>query len=690
MAKFEIVDKTHNIAFVTLERHNKLTLSEIETQGYIRWGAQNDYPKFLLELLQQDAEHGAIVASKASYLWGKGLKAVNEEQSDLLKSFLSQANPTESWDELGEKIAFDAEFIDGFFLSVITDLVGKPLHYYALQIANCRLNLQGDVLFHSNDWDRLYQNPITQYRIYEPGCKGSFFIPFKYHKPAKNRVSTLYPDPSYKSCIIDICADTEIGNFNYNFIANGFSGGTIVTFYNGEKKKKKKRIIKEKIVEKLTGTDNAGSTIINYVDKDGKPAEVTAVQVADLDKKFVVSAERALQKKITGHRITDPELFGIKKNGTGFSTKMEKRDSFDLFLNNYTKPRQIKLAKFIERLCYLKTGQWIEIEFIQNDPIGMDLLNDIDLTQDERRELKGYKPLIAPKVDANGQPLPNAEVAMGNDVLNTLSRKQTTNLIKTVDDYKKGRTTKAQAMILLKGFGMSEAEATEFLGDISAPVQMSAHERTDKVLMALEASAQDEDPNDEILFEEEVNFKDSKEALKFELEKQKQYHADPLSISVTALKSGILQLLKGNPTQTPDMIAKALGIDVNRVNTGIEGLLKKNLVDSNGNGFDPSEKAYDKETNPLKISTVYTVYKYALKSDAPPLQGGSSRPFCSKLMKASAGGKEWAFEAIDKMNNDMSLNVWDFRGGYYNNPETGETEPFCRHIWKAVTKIKRS
>jgi hypothetical protein len=59
-------------------------------------------------------------------------------------------------------------------------------------------------------------------------------------------------------------------------------------------------------------------------------------------------------------------------------------------------------------------------------------------------------------------------------------------------------------------------------------------------------------------------------------------------------------------------------------------------------------------------------------------------------MKLSANGKEWTFEAIDKMNNDMDLNVWDYRGGYYTNPNTGETEPYCRHIWKAITKIKRT
>lgn len=693
MAKFEIVDKTNNIAFLTLEKHKRLELTQYETNGIINWGKDNLYVNFLLDLYQQDPDHAAIVNSKASYLWGKGLKAVNPDQEEIAKNFLASFNPKESANQWGKKTSLDAEFIDGFFVNVITDLVGKPLHYYHLPIANCRLNKEGDILHYCNDWERRYQNQVTEYRLYAPGAKGSYFIPFKFYKPTKNKISALYPEPSYKACLQDICSDTEISNFNYNFIANGFTAGTVVTFFNGEPDAETKRKIKEKVIDNFTGTDNAGTTIINYVDKDGKAAEVTAINVNDLDKKFEVSAKRALQKKLTGHRITNPQLFGIRQEGTTFSAKSELRDSFELFLNNYTKPRQTELAEFISQLCYLKTGQWVEFDFEQNDPIGLDLYNDTDLTQDERRELKGYKPLTPiaePKLDANGQPLP-LEVATGNDVLNTLSRKQVTNLLKVVDDYNKQRTTKPQAMILLKSFGLSDAEANEFLGDIqTTPQQFSAHEKHDAILMQLEAVAEDENIEDEVLFEEEVNFKSSTDALKFELSKQKMYFADALNISVTDLKAGILNVLKGNPTQTPASIAKALGISVDRVNTGIEGLLKNNLIDKNANAFDPTEKAYDKETSPLQISTVYTVYKYALKSDAPALVGGSSRPFCSKLMKLSSNGKTWTFEAIDRMNNEMDLNVWDFRGGYYNNPTTGETEPYCRHIWKAITKIKRS
>jgi len=41
------------------------------------------------------------------------------------------------------------------------------------------------------------------------------------------------------------------------------------------------------------------------------------------------------------------------------------------------------------------------------------------------------------------------------------------------------------------------------------------------------------------------------------------------------------------------------------------------------------------------------------------------------------------------MSNEFDMNAWDFRGGYYTNPNTKETTPWCRHIWKAQTiKVK--
>jgi hypothetical protein len=54
----------------------------------------------------------------------------------------------------------------------------------------------------------------------------------------------------------------------------------------------------------------------------------------------------------------------------------------------------------------------------------------------------------------------------------------------------------------------------------------------------------------------------------------------------------------------------------------------------------------------------------------------------------SANGT-WTKEQILDMSNKFGTNVWIYRGGFYNNPKTKEIEPYCRHIWKAVTKVRK-
>jgi hypothetical protein len=57
-------------------------------------------------------------------------------------------------------------------------------------------------------------------------------------------------------------------------------------------------------------------------------------------------------------------------------------------------------------------------------------------------------------------------------------------------------------------------------------------------------------------------------------------------------------------------------------------------------------------------------------------------------------GKEYTFEEIDGvrlegMKNVAGSSIWDYRGGYYNNPSTGQIDPDCRHLWMAETRLRK-
>lgn len=163
--------------------------------------------------------------------------------------------------------------------------------------------------------------------------------------------------------------------------------------------------------------------------------------------------------------------------------------------------------------------------------------------------------------------------------------------------------------------------------------------------------------------------------------------ADALVITVQELDSAVLNALQGNPTVTIDEIAKVTGTEVYKIEESIGRLVKNGYLEDAIEGFKPTEKAIEKQTEPIVSDEIYTVYKYEVNEDKPPLQlGGKSRTFCSKML---AKKHEYSFEELDNMSNDLGTNVWDYRGGYYTNPNTGITDPDCRHLWMAETRLRK-
>jgi len=44
---------------------------------------------------------------------------------------------------------------------------------------------------------------------------------------------------------------------------------------------------------------------------------------------------------------------------------------------------------------------------------------------------------------------------------------------------------------------------------------------------------------------------------------------------------------------------------------------------------------------------------------------------------------------INTISTRVDRNVWTYRGGWYTNPDTGATTPWCRHEWQQQLVIKQ-
>lgn len=650
MVKFEYIEGANNVAMLSFSSMQMPTFKVNPQGGWVDYGKKNDFPNQLLRLYEEHEEHNAIVTAKANYLFGQSIKATDESQQQIVDNFFSFANRYEKWDTLNEKIKVDCEAFNCFYLQIITDLTGKPKEYYHLQYSNVRTNKEKTKIWYSENWlDK--QEPRNDYEIYDFQNKkpGVYFIRFEFYKPTQNKLAGVYPTPQYIACVKSISTDIDISTFNNHYVANGFSAGTMITFFQDDPGEPAKQRLKDKILTTHTAPEKAGSVVLAFAGKEGQAPNIAPLNVDDLDKKFEFTSKRCLDKIIRGHNVTNPELFGVKTEGQ-LGTRVSLKESYELMLNTYTKPRQKPVLAFYSDLILMSTGQYVKLEVDQLQPIGYDLLSPEAIAVQDSEEIRkhlGLNPKVLPKLDANGQPI-LAQTVETNDNLKGLSASENADMIRIVRDFQKGRNGMNEHMAVsrLKAFGLDGLEAKKWLG-LEQPIKMSS-QVDDFILAQFEAIDTTELLELELLHEEDAHIHNSKQALKFEFDMNLKF-AD-------SKEGGFLSNL-------------------------VSGLLGKIGIGNESKSDEPKFK-----------TEIVTKYKYALKPDAEPLKT-TSRPFCKRMMEMN---KEFTFEQIDSvrvagLSNGMPEvdNIWDYRGGFYTHPDTNNTDPFCRHYWKAITyKVK--
>ena len=664
-----------------------------KSKDWVLYGVTNDYTKYLVDLYNRHAEHNAIVNAKSSYVAGKGLtydkkEVVDVEAQTKLDAFIARANDWQSWNDLLPMIAIDFELFNGYALQVIYGAGGKVTDVYHIEFSKIRLSKDGKKAYYCDNWytgKPENDKSFTSYPLYTDEIKsGAAILYYKVHRPTAIEYGDIYPIPNYVGACSAIETDINIDIFHLSNTQNGMTAQGLLTFFNGTPTEEDKRKIKKMFERNYTGAAKAGSTILNFVDENQKGAEFTNLGVSDLDKQFEALSKRIQQKVLTGHQITNPILVGIKTEGQ-LGNRNELIESFEHFTKTYIDLRKPHILNTVKLFAKKADTHYESLEIIPLEPIGLDLpLSETEvanaLTFDEKRQL------IAKKYDLE-LTAEDADKDKRLTLANKLGVGGVSSLLEVIKDT--SIAAERKVMILNGLFGVSIKKARQMVGFTPETIQptvqtQSMSEQKDLILEALLACGEPEN-DDEVLEVRCVDFDSEEAAMKFE-KAQKLKFATVAEGEVKTVRNAILDLLGGDPAIKPEMIAKQLGLDTEYINEQINYLIDKNIISESVSGFFPTGKGLDKlETLEPVETEIYTVYKYEVRDDVPKAKSGS-RPFCAKLMAAK---KQYTREQIDNLSNEFNSNVWIYRGGFYNNPNTGETEPYCRHIWKSYTKVRK-
>ena len=661
----------YNLISVKFAKAEQPKFEERKGQGYIQYGANNDYPDYLLNLYKESSKHGAIIKGKSNYIYGKGFNF----PKDLMAN-----TQGETFNQIFKKAVKDDELFSGYYLQIIYNLEGKIKDVYHLDFKKVRTNKEQNCFYVKNDW----QDNREKARAY-PAFSGTYnkdnpsqVLFVKQYNPGDE----IYPTPNYYQALNYIESDVQVSRHILGNAKDGFVATTAINLNNGEPNEEQKEQVEKDIKKKFTGSE--GDRVLLFFNKSkDTAAEVIPLSQTMLTKEDFTNINNLIQQEIfAGHQITSPMLFGIKTEGQ-LGGSSEIRDSYEIFNNTYVAERQQQHEEVFNKLLTLM-GDATGYVIIPVEPLGYGLRDELLLDVMPREYFldklgvdqkyytlpsvrsTGALPIIDNTTDISGN-----TIAPVNENLAGMSGRKFQQLERIVRKYKSGKITRlAAAMMLKNSFGISDDEVGLFLDDNSSDAQFAMEDEIDFAL--LEQFAQfGEDKNSF----EELSRKDAI---------QSEYFADVQELS--QLESNILNLIKKDKRITTEVLASTLKVEkavIAKALSSMEdgGIFTVSNV-KQGEDIIVERTATNIKIEAPKPTTTEILLRYSY--DGP--QDNKNRPFCAKLMELN---RLYSRADIETISERLGYSVWDRRGGWFTQPD-GTHRPFCRHQWFALTVVRKN
>ena len=630
--------------------------------GFIKWGKKNDYPYFLVDLYNGSAWHQGIIKNKTHYIAGGGLEVVSGE----LARFIANPYSDFNMNEIVEQLAFDYELFGAFAVKGTWNREGtRVVVWEYLAIDAIRISSDERMYYLSDDWTMQQQsaektNLRTIPALDEANKVGSFVLYYK--DPAKKgrKEHGVYPKPPYQGGITAIQTDVDISKFHMYELQNGFKSGTMITFMDGfPETQEEAESFKNQIKGPASNIENSGDIIITFAPSSDQAPRVENLTGNDLDKRYDALESSVQQNILVAHSVVAPSLFGVAPEGS--FNAAESADLFEIFKTTYVDTRQKRL-------------EWILNEMVR-------LSGDVGVVK-----LRDVKPIgtaevapVAAQPTASDQPTAEQPVDVAKSALNGA---QIASLIDVVAKIKEGVLTSESALsIVLASFPtIDEAQARRIVGLQPGAQQMSSckFEHQDDEIGYF---AQYGEPahNYEVIATFPIAW-DTPSAEVFTKQDQLFATIAEISAELNDFDKNVLKMIGDG--EDSNAIATALNTNIEEIAKSMARLMKWEVI-TKGQVTELGTQLVREEQIPIERFEVR--YGYRTRLDVPPAKSGS-RQFCERLMDLN---RLYTRDEINTISGRVDRDVWRYRGGWYTNPDTQASTPWCRHEWIQQLVVKR-
>jgi hypothetical protein len=636
--------------------------------GYIKYGENNDYPEYIVDLYNKSSKHSAIIKSKVHYITGNGWSGEADAQA-----FIDKANRVESLNDLTRKVSIDVEIFGGAYLEIIWDLSGNLAEIWHCDYIKIRTNKDNTQYWYKEDWkdNKVKPEVISAFNPKQPTGKQILYI--KEYRPNIG----IYGLPSYFAALNYIESDIEVSKHILGNAQTGFSASKLITLPNGEPNDEEKRNVDNRLRKTYSGADGKKYMIAFVNDISRKPV-VDDLGTSDLTKEDFGRVDALIQTNIfSGHQVTTPSIMGIAEAGK-LGSRTEMRDGYEIFKNTYVNAKQMHLESVFNMLAKYK-GVTTEIKIIPTEPIGIEFSEATIVSLAPKEwilekigiDMTKYAPAIDTAAPAQGLSV--------NEHIKGLKGREWQNMQRIIREFTKGKINREQATAILKtGYALSDEEVNTLLGSEELDAQFAAQD-----------------------FSVFYEFGENKES--FNIWKTSKRFSDEadyyMFADVTQLESDILDQISKQKNITPEVLAEVLNEDVKTINNILKDLEVRKILKVKetkiGKGIDSNIEVSRELTKPLsktvgdvkpQTTEIMVRFSYEWKAGFDNTDLKNSRPFCKHLINAN---KLYSRADIEMMSARLGYSVWDRRGGWWN--DNGTISESCRHEWRTnviTRKIK--
>jgi len=634
-------------------------------KGFMKWGRKNDYPFFLIEMLQGSAWHQGIIKNKTYYIAGGGIQTVSGDASQFLNNSFSDFD----MNEIVQRMTFDFELFGAMAVIGTWNREGsRVVRWEYIGVDFIRMTEDERLYYVSDDWSAMQQTPdTTNFRSYpaldEDHRSGSFILYYKEPSKQAKGEKGIYPKPPYYGGITAIQTDVDISKFHMYELQNGFKAGTLINLASGyPETAEEERKIKDQIKGRTQSVEDAGEIIITFSNSAEEAPTVLPLSGNNLHERYLMTEKSVQQNILVAHSVVAPSLFGIAPNGS--FNAAETADLFEIYKKTYVEARQKQIEWMLNYMSKL-SGSLGVLKLADVKPIGV--LEAAPSAQPSAAPVDTQAPTDQTTVD----------VAMS-----ALNGGQIASLVEIVANIKGGILTADSALqIVLASFPtIDEAQARKIVGLPVSMVQSCDHKHefsSDEIGIFSEYGL---DASEYKVIKSEIIEWDTPADEVFKREEMMFATIGELQLILNDLDKNIISMLANGEDSTA--IAQATGTTIEQIAQSIAKLTELGIY-AEGQINDLGKQVT--EQKPAPVDRFQVVYSYQERPGVPPVIT-KSRDFCLRLLGLN---RLYTRDDINSISSRVDRDVWRYRGGWYTNPDTGASTPYCRHIWVQQLVIKK-